>query len=394
MRLDSSKAGAAAERLPSAGRNTAIDSLRTAMMCVVMFGHPLLPYTTVPRRFQEPQAHVAFDVLGVFLYGFAMPAFFVTAGFAGAALYSKRGTAAFWRNRATRIFLPLLFGYVLLTPLTRAAYEFAQVIVDTQSLKAGLEAVGDWSWLRWGKAYHLWFLASLLVFSALMQALIAGFNQASPPMRKRLALLGRKALLGPWRSAVISGWVAVCMSQAYITGTGQGTSLGMQLAVFSFFVVGWVYFAFRDQLSVLNDRWWQGLFLGLAVLPLCAWSTLHRLHSGGEWDPLVGALAGLSNAILAVTITFGLIGLFQTHMTRQGPLGRYLSEASYWIYLIHYPIVIAAGGILALSDWPALVKYIAVVALALPLILGSHALLVQRGPLAAILGGGSARSGS
>ena len=104
MRLDSSKAGAAAERLPSAGRNTAIDSLRTAMMCVVMFGHPLLPYTTVPRRFQEPQAHVAFDVLGVFLYGFAMPAFFVTAGFAAAALYSKRGTAAFWRNRATRIF--------------------------------------------------------------------------------------------------------------------------------------------------------------------------------------------------------------------------------------------------------------------------------------------------
>ena len=46
-------------------RNTAIDSLRVAMMSVVMFGHPLLPYTTVPRRFEDPQTHAAVDVLAV-----------------------------------------------------------------------------------------------------------------------------------------------------------------------------------------------------------------------------------------------------------------------------------------------------------------------------------------
>jgi peptidoglycan/LPS O-acetylase OafA/YrhL len=103
----------------------------------------------------------------------------------------------------------------------------------------------------------------------------------------------------------------------------------------------------------------------------------------------MGLLAGASNAVLAVAITLGLIGLFQRHMSRRGPVGRYLSEASYWIYLIHYPIVIAAGGILALTDWPAVLKYVAVIVLALPLILGSHALLVRRGPLASILAGSS-----
>ena len=56
-----------AARGAASGRNTAIDSLRTAMMCVVMFGHPLLPYTTVPRRFEDPHTHAGFDYLGVFL---------------------------------------------------------------------------------------------------------------------------------------------------------------------------------------------------------------------------------------------------------------------------------------------------------------------------------------
>lgn len=368
-------------------RSTAIDSLRTAMMCVVMFGHPLLPYTTVPRRFQEPQAHVVFDVLGVFLYGFAMPAFFVTAGFAAAALYTKRGAVAFWRNRASRIFVPLLVGYVLLTPLTRAAYDFAQVIVATQSLQSGLEAISDGSWVRWGKAYHLWFLASLLVFSALMLLLLALFGRLPVGLREGLIQGGQRMILGRWRVVWLSGWVGLWMAQSYITGTGQGTSLGMQLAVFSFFALGWMFFALREQLPVLNTHWWRGIALGVAALPVVAWSTLDRLHSPEDGDVLMGLLAGVSNALLAVAITLGLIGLFQRHMAQRGPMGQYLSDASYWIYLIHYPIVIAAGGLLALTDWPALLKYVAVIALSLPLILGSYELMVRHGPLASLLGG-------
>ena len=43
-------------------RYHAIDSLRATMISIVMFGHALLPYLTVPRSFKDPQTHIAFDV--------------------------------------------------------------------------------------------------------------------------------------------------------------------------------------------------------------------------------------------------------------------------------------------------------------------------------------------
>ncbi|MEM8982322.1 MAG: acyltransferase family protein, partial [Pseudomonadota bacterium] len=97
----------------TAPRYHAIDNLRTGMMFVVMFGHPLLPYVTVPRSFKDPSAHAAVDVIAVFLYAFAMQAFFVTAGFAAALILERKGIRGLWRNRVTRIFLPLLGAYLV-----------------------------------------------------------------------------------------------------------------------------------------------------------------------------------------------------------------------------------------------------------------------------------------
>ena len=49
------------------GRYHAIDNLRAGMISVVMFGHALLPYLTVPRRFKDSQTHLGFDVVAIFL---------------------------------------------------------------------------------------------------------------------------------------------------------------------------------------------------------------------------------------------------------------------------------------------------------------------------------------
>lgn len=378
----SRKAGAAAR-----GRNTAIDSLRTAMMCVVMFGHPLLPYMTVPRRFEDPQTHVGFDVAGVFLYGFAMPAFFVTAGFAAAGLFARRGARAFWRNRATRIFAPLLVGYLLLTPLTRAAYEFGQAVAASGSLAAGWQVFGEARWLRWGKVYHLWFLASLLVFSAGAIALDAAARGLPQGVRTKLDTLARSITLGRARMPLLVAAVAALMVPSWTWGTGQGTDGWMQTAIFGFFALGWLLYRYRDGLTSFSVNWWHGPALALAVMPLCAWATIRRLFTEDTVDVATGLIAGTTNAIVAVGMTLGLLGLFQLRYAERGRLGQYVSEASYWIYLIHYPVVIAAGAIMAAAPWPALAKYLATVALSLPIIIGSYELLVRNSPLGAVLGG-------
>ena len=367
-------------------RNTAIDSLRVAMMSVVMLGHPLLPYTTVPRRFKDPATLPAVDVLAVFLYGFAMPAFFVTAGFAASALYARRGSAAFWKNRGLRIALPLVVGYVLLTPLTRAAYEFAQTAAQTGSLISAWHVVTEAQWLRWGKVYHLWFLASLILFSggaAIVQSLVnTQANRASTiGTRLKHALFQTPGLIG------LTLCVAAFMIPSYAAGTGQGTDGWMQLAVFGFFLLGWTLFHWRDLLPRLTERWWLGPAVALAVMPLCGWATRERLLAEDVADLKLGFIAGGTNAVLAVAMTLGLLGIFQRFFATRGALGQYVSDASYWVYLIHFPIVIAAGGVMSVFDIPAGFKYLATIAISLPLILGSYEFLVRRSPLRHVLGG-------
>ncbi len=376
-------AGAPAAR----DRNTAIDSLRTAMMCVVMFGHALLPYVTIPRRFDDPHTHIAFDAIAVFLYAFAMQAFFLTAGFAAAGLLERRGTAAFWRNRAIRIFVPLLVGYLLLTPLVRAAYKFAQGAASSGSVQAGWQTLVASDWLRWSKLYHLWFLASLIVFSAGAITIHALLRRLPAPTRARLDVLGQRILGGAARGVVLLGVVSAFTIPSYVGATEPGSDGWMQAALFVFFCLGWLLYRYRDGLVDAANGWWLGIVIALLVWPLCTWATRDRLLAEGISDLTIGAVAGLTNSVIAVGMSLGLLGLFQRHFAHRGALGQYASAASYWVYLVHFPIVIAAGGVFAVSGWPAPVKYLAVVAVSLPLILGSYHVLVRNGPLRRVLGG-------
>jgi peptidoglycan/LPS O-acetylase OafA/YrhL len=56
-------------------------------------------------------------------------------------------------------------------------------------------------------------------------------------------------------------------------------------------------------------------------------------------------------------LIFGIIGLFVSRVASPRPLVRYLSDASYWMYIVHLPVVIAAAGVLAPFALPALVKF-------------------------------------
>lgn len=59
------------------------------------------------------------------------------------------------------------------------------------------------------------------------------------------------------------------------------------------------------------------------------------------------------------------------------PAVRYLADASYWLYLIHIPVVIALQLAMYGLAWPALTKFALVLAVALPLMLASYHTMVR-----------------
>jgi glucans biosynthesis protein C len=67
-------------------------------------------------------------------------------------------------------------------------------------------------------------------------------------------------------------------------------------------------------------------------------------------------------------LVLGVLGIFQRRLSRPVPLLRYLSDASYWIYLTHAPITWFLPPAVASIALPGLVK--------LPLLVAAETLIV------------------
>ena len=66
-------------------------------------------------------------------------------------------------------------------------------------------------------------------------------------------------------------------------------------------------------------------------------------------SPLTLASA-LIESVCAWLMCFGLMGLFRWIASRESFAFRYVSDASYWMYLVHLPLVIA--GQMLVVGWP------------------------------------------
>jgi peptidoglycan/LPS O-acetylase OafA/YrhL len=75
------------------------------------------------------------------------------------------------------------------------------------------------------------------------------------------------------------------------------------------------------------------------------------------------------------------------------PVRRYLADASYWLYLIHLPILMTLQVAVSQLDWPWPLKFAAIMLIALPLMFASYQWLVRYSFIGTVLNGRRMRSG-
>ncbi|MBK7007003.1 MAG: hypothetical protein IPH37_19400 [Burkholderiales bacterium] len=83
----------------------------------------------------------------------------------------------------------------------------------------------------------------------------------------------------------------------------------------------------------------------------------------------------------------GIIGLFTRTMQRSNAVLRYLSQASYWVYLIHLPLTIIFGAMLVGEPLSVLSKSLINITATTAVALLSYHLLVRSTWLGALLTG-------
>jgi len=337
-------------------RYHSLDALRAAMMLLGLVLHSAASYTRTPLRdvwpYHDAHNSVVFDLLIFFIHLFRMPVFFVVAGFFAALLHHRDGASSFARNRAMRVALPLVLFWGVMTPALLAGFMFS-------ARRAGLplpwDFVTDQSILRQPILGHLWFLYYLLLFYVAALVVVPLAARVPGKLRTGAAAVFRAIATTRWGAGVMAAITAATLLPMRDPGLDTFAALlvpaKVLIAYGVFFGFGWVLFGHRDALATYRARWKSFLAVGTLASVAYLFVIGTRLvpdaavrHAGGV------ALAGFSIWLLI----FGIAGLFLRYMEKPRPVVRYLSDASYWMYLTHLaPTAWLPGGSRAPTRLPS-----------------------------------------
>jgi peptidoglycan/LPS O-acetylase OafA/YrhL len=385
---------------PSAERLHALDAVRGAALLLGIAFHATLSFLPSPHQIwpmEDSHRSAALAVVFFSLHVFRMTTFFLIAGFFAHLIFHKRGARAFIKDRAKRIGLPLIVGWPFLFASIVGVSIWAAVLANGGTLPKGALHPPPGPPFSFPLT-HLWFLYFLLIFYV---ATLAGrWLVTKLDARCRVAALADKVaaavIANPLGPVVLATPLAVAFAfnRPWLMWFGIPTpdsSLIPNLAAFVgfgfAFLFGWVLHRQAGLIRRLEGRWAFNLgFAALLIGGCLSWLGVTPVvtPAAQAWQTLA---YGAAYALATWCGAFGFIGAALRYLSKENPIRRYVADASYWLYLIHMPIVMALQLAVSRLDWPAEVKFATILAVALPLMFASYELMVRHSFIGAVLNG-------
>ena len=316
-----------------------------------------------------------------------MSTFFLIAGLFAHMMLGRRGLAGFLKDRISRIAGPLLAFW---TPLFAG---FVAVLIWVAAINNGGAMPPDAPppppmTVDNFPLTHLWFLWVLLILYAgwlIVRAPVALIDRAGGWGRLVDRLTG--ALVGPWTPAVLAAPLALAL---YLTpnwipffgiptpDTGLVPNPAALTAFGTAFGAGVLLDRRRDLLDRIARLW-----APFTVMALGTGAAAFILSGGATpglvpvTDPAVKAGMAALYAFAVFASTLAATALVLRFAAGVSPVRRYLADASYWIYIVHLPLVMTGQVLLLGLDWPWWAKLTAIVAGTTAIALLTYELLIR-----------------
>jgi hypothetical protein len=403
---------------PASGRIHGLDALRGVLMMLGILLHCALAY--MPGSdwpfvdWTATSGDLKLITDGVHM--FRMPGFFLLSGFFGALLWQRRGPRAMLKNRVARIVLPFAVFVVLLWPVIKFCFTFGSGVVEGAEIPLGgaLDALREGVFLPEG-TMHLWFLYDLIFVTAAGAAIVALIGRLGLGWPRLLAGV-RRVVESPWLFLLVLGLLNLlwCAALGWTDIPTEDRWVPEQPTIIAYYLLwyglGWMVFASGAVLSKCKDKAWTLVCIG--VLSVVArhmargyleapTATQDGVSSVAEGSPampeqslfnalgeLVGGLPPPDSGIWDLGGAFwtslglvafirGLMGLFLRYAGSGKPIWRYISDSSYWVYLLHLPLAVAVPSVLLGWQVPVFIKYPACVLLVLGMCWLSYDCLIR-----------------
>ena len=371
-------------------RQHSLDALRAAMMLLGLVLHSAVTYTITPLGdtwpHKDPQTSVLFDWVVFIIHLFRMPTFFVMAGFFAALLYYREGVGGFLAHRVRRLLIPLFLGWAVLGPISFAGFQFAQLGGGADAFRAAVARLTT-SPYAGVHLLHLWFIYFLILFCLAAVGIVPMLQRLPATWRAGLVdQFGRRA--PSWRGCLVLGAISAITllpmeKPALDTSFGFVPYTRVLVAYAVFFSFGWLLFLRRDVVAQFGSYPWRYLGAGLAVSVVYMALSL-RVAAGDRQGHLPAVVVG---AFAMWLLVYGVMGLFLRYCECNRPIQRYLSDGSYWMYLIHLPIVVWTQGLLASIPLSPVLKFLIVLIVTTAATLLTYHFFVRATAVGAMLNG-------
>ena len=404
---------------PATQRYHGLDGLRGFAMLLGIVLHATLPYFSRLGGIEafwpadDDQSVLLFLVFD-FIHIWRMPVFFLLAGFFAHLVLERRPDSTFVMDRLRRIALPLLiFGPVMavIVPPIWIYGWFGVISLETfqDALmeRPNLESSGD-------LVAHLWFLYYLLLmYGALMAIRFLGrLWNARTTTRLPLGRYLGNALYTPIPLLLALGAVVLLV----LRGGDESKPiwpLNVPDVLYGmlFFFYGYGLYARRELIDRLRGADMMAVMWSIVIVVFFVHVVLIGViddmsKKGGDSETvgLLKLVGAVLYGALAALFSVGLVGLFELVLRSPRPWVRWVADSSYWIYIIHLPVVTFLTFYLAHLDrrgwlkdltgfsWNAELKFLVACVVTGAIGIATYRYLVRYTPLGTLLNGKRTRT--
>ncbi|QZO13742.1 acyltransferase family protein [Pseudoalteromonas piscicida] len=372
-----------------------IDNMRGLALLLGVVFHAALahgPYFHNLWISVDPDKNVFFNYLAMWTHLFRMPLFFIIAGFCAALLMQKRGGKAYIQNRLKRLLIPfIIFLPLTLLVLLHAMHWGSSVASTPPPLFGVMQQIKE----PQVTSMHLWFLWYLSQFCVLFWLL-----HKFPKFYQHIL----DTVVKPVFLCVILPVIITASMSNLMVPFPAPDKLQPHWWAYGFygslFLLGAGLFHHHEAVTRYSKRF--NWLLMIACTSLVAYfyflppspsleKVIIAVKTGDATPEKINLISVVVQtiAILSWTAVAYLAGF--KWLSRFNKQSRYISDASYWIYLIHIPLLVYIQLPLTNLETPVFIKFTIALSLTVTIGIISYHYLVRNTVIGILLNGRKAK---
>ena len=333
-----------------------VDWVRTVAVFLIIPFHAAIIFDTNVKSIMYIRSGINLLGLNIFqgiLDRFLMTLLFLLAGMAIYYSLGKRTNKEFLLTRRRKLFRPMVIGFITLCPIT--TYIYSKSLGSTDSfiqhyIGFFIKPIGNFDGVNGGATpMHLWFILFLFLFSLMGLPLFRFLMKEKSQIKiDRIANILSKPMF------LLFLIIPYCL--IFLVDILDERN---PIAYFFVVLIGFIFASNEKFQKALNRDKWIYLTLSLIIILIwCFWA----IREGETGTIFVLYLKYFITKAARITPTFAILGLGNSFIKKGGRLLKYLSKASFPIYIIHMTVVTGLGYfIIKLNIYPIIQYFIIVI---------------------------------